>query len=137
MTHDTGAEGMMSDMGTFRVDLQIENPLRPAERAIVHSALVDTGSELSWFPAEVLESLGIQRSEVRRFRQASGAVIERWVGHAFVLLAGARTVDDVVFAQPGDLTLLGSRSLEGLNLTIDPILKRLVDAGPAPAAANC
>ena len=127
----------MSDMGTFRVDLEIENPLRPAERASVRSALVDTGSELSWLPAEVLESLGIERSEVRRFRQASGAVIERWVGHAFIYLAGARTVDDVVFAQPGDLTLLGSRSLEGLNLTIDPILKRLVDAGPAPAAANC
>ena len=125
----------MPHMGTFRVDLEIENPLRPAERAIVRSALVATGSELSWFPAEVLESLGIERSEVRRFRQASGAVIERWVGHAFVLLAGARTVDDVVFAQPGDLTLLGSRSLEGLNLTIDPISKRLVDAGPAPAAA--
>ena len=125
----------MSDMGTFRVDLEIENPLRPAQRATVRSALVDTGSELSWLPAEVLESLGIERSEVRRFRQASGAVIERWVGHAFVHLAGARTVDDVVFAQPGDLTLLGSRSLEGLNLTIDPISKRLVDAGPAPAAA--
>ena len=125
----------MSDMGIFRVDLEIENPLRPAERAIVRSALVASGSELSWFPAELLESLGIERSEVRRFRQASGAVIERWVGHAFVYLAGAHTIDDVVFAQPGDLTLLGSRSLEGLNLTIDPILKRLVDAGPAPAAA--
>jgi hypothetical protein len=25
--------------------------------------------------------------------------------------------------------------LEGLNLTIDPVSKRLVDAGPAPAAA--
>jgi hypothetical protein len=31
--------------------------------------------------------------------------------------------------------LLGSRSLEGLNLTIDPVNKRLIDAGPAPAAA--
>ena len=135
MTHNPDAKGIMPDMGTFRVDLEIENPLRPAERAVVRSALVDTGSELSWFPAEVLESLGIERSEVRRFRQASGAVIERWVGHAFVRLAGARTVDDVVFAQPGDPTLLGSRSLEGLNLTIDPVSKRLVDAGPAPAAA--
>jgi predicted aspartyl protease len=125
----------MSDMGTFRVDLEIENPVRPGERAIVRSALVDTGSELSWLPSAVLESLGIERSEVRRFRQASGAVIERWVGHAFLYLAGARTVDDVVFAEPRDLTLLGSRSLEGLNLTIDPVSRRLVDAGPAPAAA--
>ena len=39
-----------------------------------------------------------------------------------------------VFGEPGDLTLLGSRTLEGLNVRIDPRAKRLVDAGPAPAA---
>ena len=33
-----------------------------------------------------------------------------------------------------DLVLLGSRSLEGLNVTIDPVSRRLVDAGPTPAA---
>jgi hypothetical protein len=31
--------------------------------------------------------------------------------------------------------LLGARSLEGLNLRIDPVAKRLVDAGPMPLAA--
>lgn len=41
----------MSDpMGTFRVDVQIENPTRPGPRASVHRLLVDTGSELSWVP---------------------------------------------------------------------------------------
>jgi hypothetical protein len=54
-------------------------------------------------------------------------------------LAGTTTVDEIVFGEPGDLTLLGSRSLEGLNLRIDPLRKQLVDAGPAPAAvaAQC
>jgi len=41
----------------------------------------------------------------------------------------------VVFGEPGDLVLLGARSLEGLNLRIEPLSKTLVDAGPAPAAA--
>jgi len=41
----------------------------------------------------------------------------------------------VVFGEPGDLVLLGSRTLEGLNYRIDVVTKRLVDAGPAPAAA--
>lgn len=50
--------------------------------------------------------------------------------------AGTRTADDVVFGEEGDLVLLGARSLEGLNLRIDPVLKQLVDAGPAPAAAT-
>lgn len=43
--------------------------------------------------------------------------------------------DQVVFGEPGDLNLLGSRSLEGLNLVVDPVNKRLVDAGAMPAAA--
>jgi hypothetical protein len=44
------------------------------------------------------------------------------------------TIDEVVFAEPGDLALLGARSLEGLNLTVDSIRKKLVAAGPLPAA---
>jgi hypothetical protein len=40
----------------------------------------------------------------------------------------------VVFAQPADLQLLGARTLDGLDLTIDPARRRLVAAGPLPAA---
>jgi len=126
---------MPDDMGSFRVDVEIENPLRPGPRNVLHSVLIDTGAELSWFPARLLESLGIERRKVWRFRQADGSVLERWVGLAFVHVAGTSAPDDVVFAEPEDLILLGSHSLEGLNLQIDPVKKRLVDAGPAPAAA--
>ncbi|HEX9580328.1 MAG TPA: hypothetical protein VF970_04405 [Gemmatimonadales bacterium] len=126
---------MLGDMGTFRVDLEIENPARPGKRRALQSVLVDTGAELSWFPKDLLESLGIERVKVWRFRQADGTVLSRWTGGASVHLAGIRTLDEVVFGQPGDLVLLGARSLEGLNLRIDPVSKRLIDAGPAPAAA--
>src|SRR6266550_2695471 len=43
--------------------------------------------------------------------------------------------DLVVFAEPGDMTLLGAHSLEGLNLKIDPVRKELVPAGPVITAA--
>jgi predicted aspartyl protease len=124
----------MSDMGTFRITVEIENPVKPGPRRTVSNVLVDTGSELSWIPAEVLESLGIERYERWRFRQANGTVLERWVGPAFVHVAGKRAVDEIVFGEPGDLVLLGSRSLEGLNLRVEPATKQLVDAGPLPAA---
>lgn len=131
----SGQGGNMTDeMGTFRVDMEIENPARPGERRLVRSVLVDTGPELSWVPAEVLESLGVERYDTWRFRQADGTTLERWTGTVWVHVAGKRTADDVVFGEPGDLSLLGSRSLEGLNFRIEPVLKRLVDAGPAPAA---
>ena len=126
---------MPDEMGSFRVAVEIENPASPGERRALESVLVDTGAELSWFPAGVLESLGIARHRIWRFRQADGTVLERWTGPAFVHVAGTRATDDVVFGEPGDLVLLGSRSLEGLNLRVEPVSKRLVDAGPAPAAA--
>jgi hypothetical protein len=43
--------------------------------------------------------------------------------------------DEVVFGAPRDLVLLGSRTLQGLNFRVELVTKRLVDAGPAPAAA--
>ncbi|HET9276494.1 MAG TPA: hypothetical protein VFN96_10520 [Gemmatimonadales bacterium] len=127
----------MSDpMGTFRVDIEIENPARPGPRQVVRGVLVDTGSELSWVPAGVLEALGIERRKAMRFRQADGTVLTRWTGPAFVYAGGTSATDDVVFGEPADLVLLGARTLEGLNLRVDPATRTLVDTGPAPAAAT-
>ena len=111
---------MSDEMGTFRVDVEIENPARPGERRALKSVLVDTGAELSWCPAEVLESLGIERYNTWRFRQADGTILERRTGAALIHVAGKRTSDDVVFGELGDLVLLGSRTLEGLNFRIEP-----------------
>lgn len=126
--------GIVDDMGTFRVDVEIENPASPGERRALSAVLVDTGAELSWFPAVLLESLGIERRKVWHFRQADGTVLTRSTGGASVYVGAMWTIDEVVFGEPGDLILLGARSLEGLNVRIDPDKKTLVDAGPAPAA---
>ena len=66
---------------------------------------------------------------------ADGRVLERDVGHVIVHAGGKATSDDVVFAEPGDQTILGARSLEGLNVRVDPRRKELVSAGPIVAAA--
>ena len=77
---------MPDDMGSFRVDIELENPARLGTRLAVRNA---------------------------------------------------SATDDVVFGEPDDLVLLGARSLEGLNLRIDSVSKRLTDAGPIPLAARC
>lgn len=128
---------MPTEMGTFRIDVELENPARPGARAMVPNVLVVTGAELSWIPATILESLGVERRKHWRFRQADGSIVERWAGWAGIYLVGTSTVDEIVFGEPGDLVLLGARSLEGMNLRVDPFNKALVDAGPAPAAAGC
>ena len=125
---------MTATMGTFRVNIELENPVKPGKRLTINSVLVDTGAELSWFPADSLESLGIERYTQWRFRQADGTVLTRWTGPAFIHVAGKRATDDVVFGEPGDLVLLGAHTLEGLNFRVDPFTRQLVDSGPAPAA---
>ena len=124
---------MSDEIGTFRVDIELENPARPGPRAVVRDLLVDTAAELSWIPGGILETLGIKRRKLARFRQATGTIVERWTGSAWVYAGGTSTTDDVVFGEPGDLALLGARTLEGLKLRVDPVTKVLVDAGPAPA----
>ena len=126
----------MEDVGTFRIDIEVENPARPGKRRRVERALVDTGAELSWLPSDVLEALGVERFSRWRFRQVNGSVVERWVGPVFLHVVGKRAADEVVFAEPGDLVLLGARSLEGLNLRVELATRQLVDAGPAPAAVS-
>ena len=125
----------MTDMGTFRTEVEIESAEHRGPRRALGGMLVDTGSELTWVPAGELEALGITPARTMRFRQATGTVVERRVGFAIVHVGGTSTADDIVFAEPGDLSILGARTLEGLNVAIDPVSKRLVDAGPMLGAA--
>jgi predicted aspartyl protease len=124
----------MSDMGTFRTILSVESAARRGTLRQLNDVLVDTGSELTWIPRAVLEELGIAAERRYRLVVADGRVLERDVGYAIVHVEGVATADDVVFAEPADLVLLGARSLEGLNLRIDPRSRRLVGAGPIVAA---
>ena len=125
----------MSDMGTFRTTIMIENPLRRGETRLLPDTLVDTGAELTWAPQAVLESLGVTRQKRLGFRTADGRAVYRDIGYAIVHAGGTETIDEVVFAEDGDMILLGARSLEGLNLRVDARSKQLVDAGPIVAAA--
>jgi hypothetical protein len=80
------------EMGTFRVDVEIENPAQPGTTRELTGVRVDTGAELSWVPAEVLEALGVGRNNRWRFRQADGTVLERWTGSVLVRVLGKHAV---------------------------------------------
>ena len=122
-------------MGTFVARCKIENVVDRNKSAVMQKMLVDTGSEYTWVPATTLEKLGINREKKDlKFVMANGQTITRSVGFAIVRLDKYFTVDEVVFAEKGDLLLLGARTLEGLSLVVDPRRKKLVASGPIPAA---
>ncbi len=113
------------------------NTRQPARKVSVPKLLVDTGSDFTWIPGKALKQIGVQveKKDVP-IRMANGQTIFRSIGYAILETAGFKTVDEVVFAQSGDLSLLGSRTLEGFGARVDPRRKRLVSAGPPVAAPS-
>jgi predicted aspartyl protease len=122
-------------MGHFYVDCEIENIRNAKKKINVAHLLVDTGSEFTWVLGETLKKIGIVvKKKDMPFLMANGVTITRPIGYAIVRTAGFETIDEVVFAEPGDLQLLGSRTMEGFGAMVDPQKKRLVASGPIPAA---
>jgi len=124
-------------MGTFFVECKITNLKEGSRFAIVPKLMVDTGSEYTWVPELVLNQIGVQVVKTVRMVTANGALLERKAGYAQLNVDPFETVDQVVFAQEGDLLLLGARTLEGFNVRVDPMAKKLLNAGPIPAATIC
>ena len=123
-------------MGTFKIKCKVGNIVHRKKSAVISEMLVDTGSEYTWIPEKVLDKLDVNREKKDvGFVMANGQIITRSIGFALLSYDGYFTVDEVVFAEKGDLLLLGARTLEGLSLTVDPRKKKLVASGPIPAAS--
>jgi predicted aspartyl protease len=122
-------------MGCFYLDATVANMKDESRSITVTKMLVDTGAKSSWIPRHLLESIGIERRKKdRAFQMANGSIITRAVGYALLRSGEYETVDEVVFGEVDDMPILGARTLEGFNARVDPTNKRLVAAGPIPAA---
>ena len=113
-------------MSAFRVGVVAVNPKNEKIVTGPITALVDTGSELTWLPAPELTGIGITPRRRRTFITATGERLQREIGYAIVRAEGYETTDEVVFGRQGDQVLLGVRTLEGFAVTVDPIGHRLV-----------
>ena len=124
-------------MGAFHVDCEVVNISAPRKAVKVPDLLVDSGSEYTWIPAEALKRAAIRVAKKDLvFVMANGQRVTRSVGYAIIRSREFETVDEVVFGQPGDLSLLGARTLEGFGASVDARRKRLVAAGPHLAALS-
>ncbi len=122
-------------MGAFKVDCELQELSGNRPAVSIADVMVDTGAEYTWLPEPVLTAAGIRvtKKDVA-FVMANGTTITRDIGYAFLRSSGFETVDEVVFARPGDLRLLGARTLEGFAAMVDSRRKRLVASGPVPVA---
>jgi len=113
-------------MSTFRVNLTATNHKDEQKRTPPVEVLVDTGSELSWLPKQILFDAGITPRGKKRFYTATKQLVERDYGYAILAAEGYTTIDEIVFAEEGDLSLLGVRTIEGFSVMVDNIGHRFV-----------
>ena len=122
-------------MSMFKVNLSAINHKDELRHTPLIESLVDTGSELSWMPKQALIDIGVSPRGNKRFATAAGQIVERSHGYAILCAEGYSTIDEVVFAEKGDLTLLGVRTLEGFGVMVDNIGHRFVATTSIATAA--
>ena len=136
MSRPEPEECMLDAMALLRTTIAIEHPARRGTAVELSDVIVDTGSEYTWAPQPVLESIGLVPERIVEFVTTDGRQVERGVGFANIYAGGSSAPDLVVFAARGDLVLLGARTLDGLNVRVDLTTRTLVPGGPVPAAAG-
>ena len=87
--------------------------------------VVDTGSVFTWVPKDVALRLGHRPLIMWRIRTIEGRLIERPVCDAPVEVEGLQCITRIVFAEPGDVHVLGVTALETLGLVVDPYANSL------------
>jgi predicted aspartyl protease len=95
-------------MGTFYTNCLVQHTVNRDKTVEVPKLLVDTSSEYTWVDGTVLSTLGIQREKKDLpFVMANGQQVTRSVGFAIIHVGENFTIDEIVFAEHGDLQLLG------------------------------
>ncbi|MDR0495016.1 MAG: hypothetical protein LBG95_05245 [Treponema sp.] len=113
-------------MSKFMVNLTAINPVDRKRRTPPVEVMVDTGSEVSWLPKKELLDIGVTPEGKKRFAMANKQIIEREIGYAILTAEGYSTIDEIVFAEDGDMSLLGVRTIEGFSVMVDNIGHRFV-----------
>jgi predicted aspartyl protease len=113
-------------MSKFMVNMTAVNPGERQRRTPPIEVMVDTGSEVSWLPKKELLDIGITPEGKKRFATATQQIVERDIGYAILTAEGYSTIDEIVFAEESDMSLLGVRTLEGFSVMVDNIGHRFV-----------
>ncbi|MFQ6095243.1 MAG: retroviral-like aspartic protease family protein [Candidatus Bathyarchaeia archaeon] len=112
-------------MGYVRVRGIIANPL---DRSIKEELefIADTGAIYTVIPESVANRLKLEEVDRRRFKTASGKVVEYPVSEAYITIEERGVTSLVAIANEKTPILLGVTTLELLGLQVDPVSGRLI-----------
>ena len=98
--------------------------------------IVDTGSTYTWVKRVRLSGLELKPMGKRVFKTIEGKLIEREIGEAIIECEGEKATTIIVFAEEGDVEVLGVYALEGLGLEVGPTKRRLGGLKPYRRLVN-
>jgi len=131
-------------MGEIRVKLELENSgdrylcqknfIKEDEvRKITVEALVDTGAVMLLLPQDMVEELGLEKSDKAIVALANEEKIELDVARPLSLKIGRRSMTtDCLVGPPQCEVLVGQLILERLDLIIDPVKQTLTPRPESP-----
>lgn len=111
-------------MGAFSVTIEVGDPQGQRWEAV--TTLVDTGASHTLVPASLLRSLGVVPHDRWPFRLADERIVDHDVGRTWIRVEGRSEIRVVVFGADGERPLLGTDTLEGFRLGVDPLGRRLI-----------
>jgi len=111
-------------IGYVRVKGVIANPFRRDLRVEVEF-IADTGAIYTMIPEYIAERLDLKVVDKRKFRIASGEVVEYPVSEAYIIIEDKGVTSLVVIGSEKTPPLLGVTTLGLLGFQVDPITGRL------------
>jgi len=111
-------------MGYVRVSGVVANPL-DRNLKLELEFIVDTGAIYTVIPQSVAEKLQLKEVDKRRFKIASGEVVEYPVSEVHVTIGGKGVTSLVAIANEKTPILLGVATLELMGLQVDPVTGKL------------
>ena len=119
-----GLSGEVRGMGVFKVEASVWR-VGEYDKRIRGELTVDAEATYTVIPEGALRDLGVEPIRAAKLRLADGRVVERPLGEVGVEIEEWRASATLVLFGPGDISLLGSVTMEQLGLAPDPIAKRL------------
>ncbi len=111
-------------MGYIRIRGIIANPLSRNLKDELEF-IADTGAIYTVIPKSIADKLQLEETDKRRFKTASGEIVEYPVSEAYITIEGKSVTSLVAITTEKTPILLGVTTLELLGLQVDPVNGKL------------
>ncbi len=123
--NQTSTPTSLSDLyGILRVHATVANPLKRNLKTELEF-IADTGAIHTVIPETIAKELQLQTTDKRRFKIASGEIVEYPISEAYITLEDKSVTSLVAIATEKTPKLLGVTTLELLGLTVDQVTGKL------------